>query len=124
MKDICEGESSCVDVCPVDCIKKADGENAKGTGWYLIVAEDCELQRLPEACPVEGAILPDLSPAGPERGPPILKVHRPLPITRYGFVCRDAATLGPRSSTWGYAPFVDCATVKSRLSGLVSHLNA
>jgi hypothetical protein len=30
LKDICEGESSCVDVCPVDCIKKGDGENTKG----------------------------------------------------------------------------------------------
>ena len=33
VKDICEGESSCVDVCPVDCIKKADGETAKGTAF-------------------------------------------------------------------------------------------
>jgi len=60
VKDICEGESSCVDVCPVDCIKKADGQNAKGMTWYFIVAEDCvSCNACLEACPIEGAILPD-----------------------------------------------------------------
>jgi NAD-dependent dihydropyrimidine dehydrogenase PreA subunit len=60
VKDICEGESSCVDVCPVDCIKKGEGENEKKTAWYFVVAEDCvSCNACLEACPVEGAILPD-----------------------------------------------------------------
>ena len=60
VKDICEGESSCVDVCPVDCIKKGEGMNGKGTIWLFIVAEDCvSCNACLEACPVEGAILPD-----------------------------------------------------------------
>jgi NAD-dependent dihydropyrimidine dehydrogenase PreA subunit len=84
VKDICEGESSCVDVCPVDCIKKGDGENTKGTGWYLIVAEDCV------SCNACLEARQTLKVPGPYTDNSV-RIHMP---------CRGP--LGPRSFAWGF----------------------
>ena len=58
--DICEGVSSCINACPVACIKPSIAKNIKGTDYCWIdfsICIDCGICK--QVCPVEGAVIDD-----------------------------------------------------------------
>eukprot|EP00741_Cyanophora_paradoxa_P018108 tig00021037_g17484.t1 len=61
--DVCEGDSTCMEACPVNCIHEGPGQNAKGKEWFWIDFDSCiDCGICLEVCPIEGAILPEQVP--------------------------------------------------------------
>ena len=63
VSDICEGVTSCVEACPVGCIKPSTVRNSKGNQFYYIdflTCIDCGVCL--QVCPVEGAVLSEERP--------------------------------------------------------------
>ncbi len=56
----CEGVAACASACPVGCIKKGTGKNAKGTDYYFIQFDICiDCGVCLEVCPVPNAVIPE-----------------------------------------------------------------
>lgn len=61
--DRCEGVTDCVDACPVACIHKGFGKNAKGKNWYWIDFSNCiDCGICLQVCPVSGTIIAEKRP--------------------------------------------------------------
>ena len=60
ISDSCEGVALCAESCPVNCIKKSNGKNIKGTEYYYIDFSTCiDCGVCLAVCPVNGAVLPE-----------------------------------------------------------------
>jgi NAD-dependent dihydropyrimidine dehydrogenase PreA subunit len=59
-------DSSCADVCPVDCIHPAPGEEhfQESTMLYIDPAECIDCDACVEACPVDAITAEDMVPPG------------------------------------------------------------
>ena len=59
----CEGVAACTESCPVNCIKKSNYKNTKGTDYYFIDFSTCiDCGVCLSVCPVNGAIIPEERP--------------------------------------------------------------
>ncbi|KGG12484.1 MULTISPECIES: indolepyruvate ferredoxin oxidoreductase subunit alpha [Prochlorococcus] len=63
VKDICEGEGTCVNACPVACIKQGIGKNIKSKNYYFIEFSTCiDCGVCLEVCPVKDAVISEERP--------------------------------------------------------------
>ena len=55
---ICEGVSSCVEACPVACIKPGTKKNKKGGNYFYIEFDTCiDCGVCLQVCPIQGAVI-------------------------------------------------------------------
>ena len=63
ISDKCEGVALCAESCPVNCIKKSNGKNTKGTDYYFIDFSTCiDCGVCLAVCPVSGAVVSEERP--------------------------------------------------------------
>ncbi len=63
ISDTCEGVALCAESCPVNCIKKSNGKNTKGTDYYFIDFSTCiDCGVCLAVCPVSGAVVSEEIP--------------------------------------------------------------